>query len=163
QIRDAVFGNVGTMTCFKIGAEDSEFITKEFAPVLTEQDLIGISNYKAYMKMSINGTTSRPFSLESIYDNTGKNKKVGEIIKEYSRMKYGRKKEFVEKEIEGRIGIELITEIEKVTPEGEAIANTQGATPAPVQETPTEEITPVPETPPEKSPAEETTPAAPTP
>lgn len=107
QIRDAVFGNVGTMTIFKIGAEDSEFVTKEFAPVLTEQDLIGISNYKAYMKMSINSTTSRPFSLETIWDTTGKNDKVGVIIKEYSRMKYGRKKEFVEQEITSRIGIEI--------------------------------------------------------
>lgn len=107
QIRDAVFGNVGTITAFKVGAEDAEYLAKEFAPVATEQDLIGISNYKAYIKLNINNTTSRPFSLETIYDKVGENKKVGEIIREYVRMKYGRKHEFVEQEIISRIGINV--------------------------------------------------------
>ena len=107
QIRDAVFGNVGTMMSFKIGAEDAEYMAKEYAPLLTEQDVIGIANYKAYIKLNINNTTSRPFSLETIYDETNKNEKIAEILKKYSSMKYGRKREFVEQEIEARIGIEL--------------------------------------------------------
>lgn len=105
-IRDAVFGNVGTMVAFKIGAEDAEYMTKEFAPALSEQDIIGIANYKAYIKLNINNTTSRPFSLETIYDKTGANEKTAEIVKQYSRLKYGRKKVFVDQEIEARIGIE---------------------------------------------------------
>lgn len=105
QIRDAVFGNVGTMMSFKIGAEDSEYMAKEYAPLLSEQDIISIANYRAYMKLNINNTTSRPFSLETIYDKTNQNKKIAEIIKQYSRMKYGRKREFVDQEIEGRIGL----------------------------------------------------------
>ncbi|MBI4995191.1 type IV secretion system DNA-binding domain-containing protein [Candidatus Peregrinibacteria bacterium] len=106
QIRDAVFGNVGTMMSFKIGAEDGEYMAKEYAPLLTEQDVIGIANYKAYIKLNINNSTTRPFSLESIWDETGKNQKIAEILKQYSRMKYGRKREFVDQEIEARIGIE---------------------------------------------------------
>lgn len=107
SIRDAVFGNVGTMMSFKIGAEDAEYMSREYAPVLTEQDVIGIANYKAYIKLNINNATSRPFSLETIYDMEGQNKKIGEIVRQYSRMKYGRKKEFVDQEIAARIGIDL--------------------------------------------------------
>ena len=107
SIRDAVFGNVGTMMSFKVGADDAEYMAKEYAPVLTEQDVLGIANYKAYIKLNINNTTSRPFSLETIYDMSKANPKIGEIIKQYSRMKYGRKKEFVDQEISARIGIDI--------------------------------------------------------
>ncbi len=107
SIRDAVFGNVGTMMSFKVGADDAEYMAKEYAPVLTEQDVLGIANYKAYIKLNINNTTSRPFSLETIYDMENQNKKIGEIIRQYSRMKYGRKKEFVDQEIAARIGIDI--------------------------------------------------------
>ncbi|MFC1655274.1 type IV secretory system conjugative DNA transfer family protein [Patescibacteria group bacterium] len=110
SIRDAVFGNVGTMMSFKVGADDAEYMAKEYAPVLTESDVLGIANYKAYIKLNIKNSTSRAFSLETIYDTTGKNKKIAEIVKEYSRMKYGRKKEFVNQEIAARIGIDLSEE-----------------------------------------------------
>lgn len=106
-IRDAVFGNVGTMMSFKVGADDGEYLAKEYAPTLTEQDIISIANYKAYIKLNINNTTSRPFSLETVYDMSASNKKVGEIITQYSRIKYGRKREFVDQEIRTRIGIEV--------------------------------------------------------
>jgi hypothetical protein len=105
KLRDAVFGNVGTMLSFKIGAEDAEYMAKEYAPVLSEQDVIGISNYKCYIKLNINNTTSRPFSMETIWDETGKSKKIADLVKEYSRMKYGRKKVFVDQEIGDRIGL----------------------------------------------------------
>jgi hypothetical protein len=107
QIRDAVFGNVGTLQSFKVGAEDAEYLAKEYAPVLTEQDIIGIANYKAYMKINVNSSTSRPFSLETVFDETNKSEKVRQVIKEYSRMKYGRKRSFVEQEIAARIGISV--------------------------------------------------------
>lgn len=110
QMRDAVFGNVGTICAFKVGAEDAEYLAKEFAPNVTEQDFVGIANYKAYLKLNVMNTTSRPFSLETIYDKSKENKKAGEIIREYTRMKFGRKKEFVEQEITARIGIELTEE-----------------------------------------------------
>ncbi|MBU1992806.1 MAG: type IV secretion system DNA-binding domain-containing protein [Patescibacteria group bacterium] len=107
QIRDAVFGNVGTLMSFKVGADDAEYLAKEYAPTLTEQDVIGISNYKAYIRLNINNTTSRPFSMSTIWDTTGSNKNRADIIKKYSRMKYGRKREFVDQEIQARIGIDL--------------------------------------------------------
>jgi hypothetical protein len=105
KIRDAVFGNVGTILSFKIGAEDAEYMAKEYAPVLSEQDVIGIPNFHCYCKLNINNTTSRPFSMKTIYDESDRNEKLSALIKEYSRTKYGRKKEFVNQEIEDRIGI----------------------------------------------------------
>ncbi|MFA6435653.1 MAG: type IV secretory system conjugative DNA transfer family protein [Candidatus Gracilibacteria bacterium] len=107
QIRDAVFGNVGTLQSFKVGAEDAEYLAKEYAPVLTEQDIIGIPNYKSYMKLNVNMATSRPFSLDTIYTEEGKSEKIREIVRQYSRMKYGRKKVFVDQEIQARIGIDM--------------------------------------------------------
>jgi hypothetical protein len=111
KIRDAVFGNVGTMMNFKVGAEDAEYFEKEYAPILSAQDILSIANYKAYIKLNINNSTSRPFSMESIWDPDGRNYKIAEIIKKYSRMKYGRKKEFVDAEIEARMGISNINAI----------------------------------------------------
>lgn len=105
KMRDAVFGNVGTILSFKIGAEDAEYMAKEMAPVLSEQDVIGIPNFNCYVKLNINNTTSRPFSMATIYDESQRNDKLAGLIKEYSRMKYGRKKVFVNQEIEDRIGI----------------------------------------------------------
>ncbi len=105
KVKDAVFGNVGTMITFKVGAEDAEYFAKEYAPTLSDQDILGLANYKAYVKLNINNAPSRPFSMGTIWDQTGQNLKVAEIIKEYSRMKYGRKREFVDKEIEARLGM----------------------------------------------------------
>lgn len=107
QIRDAVFGNVGTLCSFRVGADDAEYLAKEYAPLLTEQDVINISNYKMYMKLNINNSTSRPFSVSTIWDTTGQNFKIAEIIKEYARIKHARKRVFVEDEIITRIGIDL--------------------------------------------------------
>lgn len=104
RVRDAVFGNVGTMMSFKVGANDAEYLEKEYAPLLSQQDILGIANYSAYIKLNINNTTSRPFSLKSIWDPQG-NEKMAEVLKKYSRMKYGRKKMFVDQEIEARLGI----------------------------------------------------------
>lgn len=104
RVRDAVFGNVGTMLSFKVGADDAQYLEKEYAPDLSEQDILSIANYKAYIKLNINNTTSRPFSLESIWDPI-ENPKLADILRKYSRMKYGRKKTFVDQEIEARLGI----------------------------------------------------------
>jgi hypothetical protein len=105
KMRDAIFGNVGTIMSFKVGAEDAEYMAKEYAPVLSEQDVIGIPNFSCYCKLNINNVPSRPFSMTTIYDESQRNEKLGGLVKEYSRMKYGRKKIFVNQEIEDRIGI----------------------------------------------------------
>ncbi len=113
KIKDAVFGNVGTMMSFKVGAEDAEYLSKEYAPDLSQQDILSIANYKAYIKLNIRNTTSRPFSMETLYDPDLKNQKIADIIKKYARMKYGRKKEFVDAEIEARLGVSNLKAIEE--------------------------------------------------
>lgn len=106
RVKDAVFGNVGSMMCYKIGATDAEYLAKEMAPTFSDQDLINIDKYKAVMKLSIDTQPSKPFSIVPLnpYIEKG-DAKVGEAIKQLSRLKYGRDREFVEREITRRIGI----------------------------------------------------------
>lgn len=102
-IRDAVFGNVGSMMCFKIGSADAETLAKEFAPVFSEQDLINIANYQAYIKLNIDNTTSRAFSMGTIYDPTGKDAEAAKAYMQLSRLKFARDRKFVDKEISRRL------------------------------------------------------------
>jgi hypothetical protein len=105
KVKDAVFGNVGSMLAFKIGAQDAEFIAKEMAPVFSEQDLINIDKYKAVMKLSIDTQPSKPFSIIPVNPYLDKgDPEVGEAIKQLSRLTYGRDKSFVDREILRRIG-----------------------------------------------------------
>ncbi|MBU1015572.1 type IV secretory system conjugative DNA transfer family protein, partial [Patescibacteria group bacterium] len=104
SIRDAVFGNVGSMLTFKIGAQDAEYMAKEFAPVFSEQDLINIANYQAYLKLNINNATSRAFSMTTVYDPSRGDVEAAEAFRQLSRLKFAREKDFVEREIFRRVG-----------------------------------------------------------
>lgn len=105
DVKAAVFGNVGTLQSFKVGAPDAEFLEKEYVPTLSAGDIVWIANYKAYIKLNVNNTTTRPFSMNSIYTNDYKNKKIVPILKEYCAKKYWRKREFVDAEINARLGM----------------------------------------------------------
>ena len=111
DVKAAVFGNCGTIQSFKIGAPDAEFLEKEYAPVLWAQDIIGISNYKTYLKLNIDNSTSRVFSMNAIYTQDYRNKKIAAILKEHSAKKYGRKREFVDAEISTRLWLTTDEEI----------------------------------------------------
>lgn len=105
KVKDAVFGNVGTILSYKIGAQDAEFMAKEMAPVFSEQDLINIDKYKAVMKLSIDTQPSKPFSIIPVNPYLDKgDPEVGEAIKQLSRLTYGRNKSYVDREILRRIG-----------------------------------------------------------
>ncbi len=97
-IRNAVFGNVGSMVSFRVGADDAEYLVKHFAPVFTEQDLVNIDNFNAYVKLLIHGETSRPFNIRIPRADVGDVALSGEL-KNRSRMTYGRDREEVEREI----------------------------------------------------------------
>jgi len=62
NVRDAVFGNVGTLISFRVGAYDAEFLEKEFDPEFAIRDLVNLENYNIYLKLMIDGLSSRPFS-----------------------------------------------------------------------------------------------------
>jgi len=97
-VRDAVIGNAGTVVCFRIGTDDAEVLTKEFAPVFGAYDLINIEQYTAYIKLLIDNTAAKPFNM-LIYPPTPGNKELAQAVKELSRLKYGRPRDVVEAEI----------------------------------------------------------------
>ncbi|GAH75277.1 unnamed protein product, partial [marine sediment metagenome] len=101
NIKDAVFGNVGSMMAFRVGAEDAEFLVKQFEPTFSEQDLLNIDNFNAYLKLLIHNQTSRPFNIQTSPPVEG-NLEIASKAKEFSRMKYGQDKAEVEKEIKER-------------------------------------------------------------
>lgn len=105
NLKDAVFGNVGSMMCYKIGAQDAEQMAKEMAPVFSDQDLINMDKYKSVMKLSIDTQPSRPFSIIPVnpYLEDG-DMQAAEAYKQLSRLKYGRDRDFVDREILRRIG-----------------------------------------------------------
>lgn len=105
KIKNAVFGNVGSMMCYKIGAGDAEYMAKEMAPVFSDQDLVNIDKYKAVMKLSIDTQPSKPFSIIPLNPYTEKgDEDVAEAYKQLSRLKYGRDVEYVNREILRRVG-----------------------------------------------------------
>ncbi len=101
KTRDAIFGNVGTMVAFRIGAEDGEFLQKEFAPTFTAYDLINIENRTAYVKLLINGTNAKPFNM-GVNKFEERNFELAEAIRQLSRLKYGKNREVIEAEIKAR-------------------------------------------------------------
>ena len=103
QIRDAVFGNVGTWLLFKIGSEDAEIMEKEFSPVFNKYDLINIEKYTAYTKLLIDNTASRPFSMTTPWPLPGiSREEMVSRIKTLSRLKYGQDRNIIEAEIRRR-------------------------------------------------------------
>ncbi|HCJ52636.1 MAG TPA: hypothetical protein DHV25_02855, partial [Candidatus Kerfeldbacteria bacterium] len=66
EVRAAVFGNVGTIMCFRVGAADAEFLAKEFFPTFAEEDLLNLTKYNVYMKLMIDGVASEPFSASTL-------------------------------------------------------------------------------------------------
>jgi len=98
KVRDAVFGNVGTMIVFRVGAEDGEFLEKEFSPEFYSTDLVNLSKQNIYVKLMIDGLTSRPFSAETLPPAKIEESFEKEIIEE-SRKSYGRDKKEVEEKI----------------------------------------------------------------
>ena len=104
----AVFGNVGTMIIFRVGADDAEFLEKEFEPEFTPQDIVNLPNYKIYLKLMIDGVTSRPFSAKTLPPMVKSgNKEVEEEVIQSSRKLYCRPREVVEKEITDWSGMSL--------------------------------------------------------
>jgi CxxC-x17-CxxC domain-containing protein len=99
-VRDAVFGNVGTEVSFRVGAEDAEFLEKEFTPEFLQDDFVRLANRDIYIKLMISGITSRPFSAKTITIPTivRDDKKRNDLIN-FTREKYARSKQAVEDEI----------------------------------------------------------------
>jgi len=99
KIRDAIFGNVGSLMSFRTGPEDAEFMTKQFTPQFDMSDMVNIPNYTAVVKMIADGAPTTPFTLKTIYAPRASDMAVATAIRDLSRAKYGHPKAEIEKEI----------------------------------------------------------------
>jgi len=99
KVKPAIFGNVGTIVCFRIGAEDAEFLEKEFLPQFNAQDLVNLAKYNIYVKLLIDGVASKPFSAETLPPPKMPAQSCKDVIIENSRQKYGVKRSIVEEKI----------------------------------------------------------------
>jgi CxxC-x17-CxxC domain-containing protein len=100
KVRDAVFGNVGTMVVFRVGATDAEFLENEFDPEFTINDLINLPNHHIYVRLMVDGLTSRPFSGTTLpLLKFEKDPSITEMIIRNSRAHYARPRAVVEEEI----------------------------------------------------------------
>ena len=98
KVREAVFGNVASLITFRVGAEDANYLVREFRPTFEESDLVNLPNYHIYLKLMIDGVTSQPFSATTLPFESGASSHAVEITEE-SRMQYGKPRQLVEHEI----------------------------------------------------------------
>jgi energy-coupling factor transporter ATP-binding protein EcfA2 len=99
EVRAAVFGNVGTMITFRVGAYDAEILEKEFSPTFTAEDLVNLGSYQIYLKLMIDGVSSQPFSAVTIPPLSKPDMSRAKEVIENSRTIYAMPKEIVEKRI----------------------------------------------------------------
>ena len=106
EIKNAIFGNVGTIASFRVGVTDANFLQHEFQPTFSEQDLINVDKYNCYMRTLVGGEPTLPFSLDTTKDiakeKAMRNERVAQLVVELSRLKYARSVDVVEKEIAQR-------------------------------------------------------------
>lgn len=96
----AVFGNIGTLITFAVGAQDAEFLAEQLGGNLTPKDLLALPRYQAYARLLIDGTPSRPFSLRTLPPPDQYDRERPHIIRQYSRQRYARPIPRVEQEIQ---------------------------------------------------------------
>jgi hypothetical protein len=98
EVRDAVFGNVGSIICFRVGADDSSYLAKYFAPKFEDQDLVGLNNQHFIISMSIDGEKAPPFTAKSLIRPPAQDDHTSQII-ELSRQRFSTPREIVEDKI----------------------------------------------------------------
>ena len=103
EVKNAIFGNVGTLAAFRVGVTDANYLQHEFQPTFSEADLINIDRFNCYMRTVVNGEPVPPFSLDTTKDMEKEkammNPRVSELIKELSRLKYGKDVNVIEQVI----------------------------------------------------------------
>jgi len=106
EVKNAVFGNVGSLISFRVGVTDASYLQREYQPVFNESDLINIERFHAYMKTTVRNEPVAPFSVDMTKDmkklKAMANDRIAQAVIELSRLKYGRPKELVEAEVSQR-------------------------------------------------------------
>jgi len=106
QIKDprivaSVFGNIGTVICFRLGQTDAEAMEREFYPLFDRSDLINLPNWLAYITTLVNGQPLQPFSLSTLPDKESFDESRAAQVFAESRRRYGRPADEVGSEVEG--------------------------------------------------------------
>ena len=99
RIQQAISGNVGTQICFRVGREDAELIEPQFAPFFDKYDLTNLHNRNAYVRTTVEGKSVNPFTLETTLPPQPTTEATGQDIIRASRLKYGRAKLEIEREL----------------------------------------------------------------
>ncbi len=103
EVKNAIFGNVGTLMTFRVGVSDANYLQHEFSPVFNEADLLNIEKYNVYIKTIVNNEPVPPFSMDVTKDIVAerslRNEKLADQIKQLSRLKFGKDARLVESEI----------------------------------------------------------------
>ena len=106
EIKNAVFGNIGTLIAFRVGVTDASYLQHEFQPTFGEDDLLNIERFHVYIKTIVHNEPVPAFSMDLTKDISAmkklRNPKVAEMIKQLSRLRYGKSREIVEAEIAHR-------------------------------------------------------------
>lgn len=106
EVKNAIFGNAGTIISFRTGVSDANYLQHEFQPTFSEADLINVERFHAYVKTLVNNEPTTPFSMDLTRDLTAEKKtenpRVAELIRELSRLKFGKPRDLVEAEIAKR-------------------------------------------------------------
>lgn len=103
EIRDAVFGNIGTIVSFRLGTNDAEFLAKYFSPVFDIHDLQRVPNFNSITRMLIGGVPTQPFSMATLPSLGRPNPQLASALKQLSAAKFGRPRAKVEAEIFERL------------------------------------------------------------
>lgn len=102
DVKNAVFGNVGTFISYRLGVTDASFVSREFQPVFGEQDLQNVERFHVYMKTIVENDPVPPFSVDLTFDykkfKEEANEKIAKAVVELSRLKYGKPRQLVETE-----------------------------------------------------------------
>ncbi|HYC34566.1 MAG TPA: TraM recognition domain-containing protein [Candidatus Paceibacterota bacterium] len=98
DIKDAVFGNVGSISAFRVGADDAEYLEKQFEPIFEANDILNLDNRNCYMKLLVSGKPVRPFSMETLPPQKG-NPAIVPKLQELSYLMYGKDRSLIEEEI----------------------------------------------------------------
>jgi hypothetical protein len=101
RIRDAVFGNVGSMAAFRVGPDDASFLEKQFAPTFSANDIMNIENHHAYVKLLSNGVPTQPFSLRTMQPPE-QNHEYAAQVKEFAIAQHGTSRAEIEAIIRAR-------------------------------------------------------------
>lgn len=119
EIRDSVFGNMGTIVSFRVGQNDVEILSKYFHPLFDPEDLLRVPNHNAIVRTLVSGVPTQSFSMSTVPPLGSPNAKLAEALKQLTAAKYGRPKAKVEAEIFKRLATKGPPQPQATTPYGQ--------------------------------------------